>query len=73
MVTPTPTPNASSDAMLTFLRIVVEEIKAAAHDPAMVHLAAAKLKDGIDRLEKALIVPDVDAKKEMPDGSSTKT
>jgi hypothetical protein len=68
MVTPTPTSNASSDAMLTFLRIVVEEIKAAAHDPAMVHLAAAKLKDGIDRLEKALV-----ADKGVQNGTSTET
>jgi len=47
-------PSPASDAALTLLRALVDEIKSMAHDPATVHLVADKLKHGIDVLEHAI-------------------
>ena len=47
--------SAESDAAMALLRALVEEIKASAHDPEIVHLVAEKLHHGIDALEKVLV------------------
>lgn len=47
----------TSEAALALLRALVEEVKASAHDPAVVHVVAQKLHHGIDALETALAAP----------------
>lgn len=46
---------AESDAAMSLLRALVDEIKASAHDPEVIHLVAEKLHKGIDALEKMLV------------------
>ena len=56
--------NDLSNAAIALLRVLVDEFKSAAHDPATVHLVADKLKNGIDALEHALTTPEQDAPKQ---------
>lgn len=51
MTTP---PSPASDAALALLRALVEEVKSVAHDPAMVHAIAERLKHGIDAVADAI-------------------
>jgi len=45
---------ATSDAALALLRAAINEIKSVAHDPAMVHAIAERMKHGIDVLANAI-------------------
>jgi len=57
MADPPTTSSPAADAALALLRALVEEVKSVAHDPAMVHAIAERLKHGIDAVAES-IAPD---------------